>query len=197
VRLEGALLPGLLVLGWFFGDLWLPEGAPAWLPVVGLGVTLPLALSVQSLPVASTPARLIVASARRGLILLAAFILFTGLYATRVRAMIVAPAVGLAGALLAALALSLDGRVDSDREQPVWSDTLSLSLAAGLAMAEVVWPLLFWPAPALLGGAVLLAVFYGLTGVLGAAGRRSVQLEFTVISLLALAAIIGVVLRLR
>jgi hypothetical protein len=98
--------------------------------------------------------------------LLLAFAMFSAIYYARLRTLYSAALIGTTGTLLAYALLQ-------------WAPRGGLLLAAmvGLTLAEATWALNYWAAPFLLGGALLLVVFYVSTGLLqshleGALTRR-------------------------
>jgi hypothetical protein len=88
---------------------------------------------------------------------LIAFALFSAIFAPKFRSILSASAVLIASALISAELFRGSGR--SDR-QPLWIGVVALTLG------EVTWALNYWVLSALAGGAVLLLVFYTVTGVI-------------------------------
>ena len=88
---------------------------------------------------------------------LLAFGIFSAIYYTRLRTLYSAALIGAAGMLLAYALLQ-------------WTRSrrglLLLSGLVGLTLAEATWALNYWAAPFLLGGALLLVIFYVATGLL-------------------------------
>lgn len=93
----------------------------------------------------------------QGLALLMAFGLFSAIYYAHLRTLYSAVFVGSCGALLAYAQLQ-------------WTQTKAnlglLSLMVGFILAQALWALNYWSAPFLLGGALLLVIFYVVTGML-------------------------------
>jgi hypothetical protein len=89
--------------------------------------------------------------------LLLAFSSFSAVYYERMRTLYSAALIGLIGALLAYAALQWTQR---PRGLPV------LAGLVGLILAETTWALNYWAAPFLLGGALLMVIFYITSGVL-------------------------------
>ncbi|MEN9936734.1 MAG: hypothetical protein RLZZ387_3313 [Chloroflexota bacterium] len=88
--------------------------------------------------------------------LLLAFGVFSAVYYARLRTLYSAALIGATGTLLAYALLQ-------------WSPPrggLLLAAMVGLTLAEATWALNYWAAPFLLGGALLLVVFYVTTGLL-------------------------------
>lgn len=88
---------------------------------------------------------------------LLAFGVFSAVYFTRFRTLYSAALIGSAGALLAYALLQWT---------PPRSGLLLLSCIVGLTLGEMTWALNYWAAPFLLGGALLLVIFYVITGLL-------------------------------
>ncbi|MFO7171144.1 MAG: hypothetical protein DIU80_024205, partial [Chloroflexota bacterium] len=88
--------------------------------------------------------------------MLLAFGIFSAVYYARLRTLYSAALIGSTGTLLAYALLQ-------------WSSQRSLLLLAcmvGLTLAEATWALNYWAAPFLMGGALLLVIFYVTTGLL-------------------------------
>src|SRR5581483_5586367 len=99
------------------------------------------------------------AFARLGLnlaVYLAALALFQTIYALKIRSILSAPLIGIAGALLA---LELLRSSESDVRR-----TWLYAATVGLGMGEALWALNYWNVSAVLGGVTLLVLFYLLTG---------------------------------
>ncbi|MEW5719856.1 MAG: hypothetical protein AB1817_14590 [Chloroflexota bacterium] len=88
---------------------------------------------------------------------LVALILFATVYSLKVRSLFSAPAIGIAGGLLA-LELLRSSEADFGR-------TWLYATVIGLTMAEIVWTLNYWNLSGLIGGAFLLVFFYAFTGI--------------------------------
>lgn len=193
-RAAGGVLPALLMLGLALCGPALPDGMPRWLPVAVLALALPLVLLLEQ-GENRLPSWLTSALAPL-LVYLTALSFFTGVYATRWRALYTSPLIGLGGALLA-LAL-WRGQAFVIRPSPV-RDAVAPALVVGFVLAQASWALLFWPAPALVGGLALLAAFYAASGVTAALGRGEVRArmaaEYAVVGLAALAFVVWAVFR--
>jgi len=88
---------------------------------------------------------------------LLAFGLFSAIYYARLRTLYSAALIGASGALLAYALLQWT---------PQRHGLLLLSGMVGLSLAEATWALNYWAAPFLLGGALLLVIFYVASGLL-------------------------------
>lgn len=108
---------------------------------------------------------------------LVAMILFATIYSWKIRSLFSAPAIGLAAGLLA-LELLRGSEADLRR-------TWLYATAAGVSMAEILWAFNYWNLNGFLGGALLLVIFYALTGLtqqyLWKRLTRLVLFEFAVI----------------
>ena len=96
--------------------------------------------------------------ALQAITLLLAFSLFSATYYARLRFLYSAPLIGATGALLAYALLQWDA--------PRQGGVLLLASIVGLALAEATWALNYWAASFLLGGALLLVIFYVGTGLI-------------------------------
>lgn len=88
---------------------------------------------------------------------LLAFGVFSAIYQARLRTLYSAALIGASGALLAYALLQWT---------PPRHGLLALAVMVGLTLAEATWALNYWAAPFLLGGALLLVIFYITTGLL-------------------------------
>jgi hypothetical protein len=88
---------------------------------------------------------------------LLAFGVFSAVYYARLRTLYSAALIGASGALLAHALLQW---------APPRQGLLLLAGMVGLTLAEATWALNYWAAPFLLGGALLLVIFYVATGVI-------------------------------
>ena len=88
---------------------------------------------------------------------LLAFGVFSAVYFARLRTLYSAALIGASGALLAYALLQWT---------PPRRGLLLLASMVGLTLAEATWALNYWAAPFLLGGAMLLVIFYVATGLL-------------------------------
>ena len=94
--------------------------------------------------------------ALQAMTLLLAFGVFSAVYYARMRTLYSAALIGASAALLAYALLS----------QTPTRNLFTLSLLVGLTLAEATWALNYWAASFLIGGALLLALFYMVTGIL-------------------------------
>jgi hypothetical protein len=125
----------------------------------------------------------------QGLSLLMAFGLFSAIYYAHLRTLYSAVFVGSCGALLAYAQLQ-------------WTQTKAnlglLSLMVGFILAQALWALNYWSAPFLLGGALLLVIFYVVTGMLQNSLTENASTrtywEYAIIGSVLMVAIIGAVL---
>lgn len=111
--------------------------------------------------------------ALQAIALLLAFGVFSAVYYARLRTLYSAALIGASGTLLSYALLQW---------APPRRGLLLLAAMVGLTLAEATWALNYWAAPFLLGGALLLVVFYVVSGLLqsqleGALTRR-VMLEY-------------------
>jgi hypothetical protein len=88
---------------------------------------------------------------------LLAFGIFSAVYYARLRTLYSAALIGAAGTLLAYALLQWT---------PPRQGLLLLAAMVGLTLAEATWALNYWAAPFLLGGALLLVIFYVTAGLL-------------------------------
>lgn len=92
------------------------------------------------------------------IVYLVAWILFAAVYNLKVRSLFSAPAMGIASGLLALELLR--------SSEAAFGRTWLYATLIGLVMAEIVWALNYWNLPGLVGGILLLTVFYAATGIL-------------------------------
>ncbi len=127
--------------------------------------------------------------ALQAMALLLAFGMFSAIYYTRMRTLYSATLVGASAALLAYALLS----------QTSARNLFVLSLLVGLTLAEATWALNYWAASFLIGGALLLALFYVITsllqGYLEGTLTRRMMWEYGVLGGMMLLAIVFVTLR--
>jgi hypothetical protein len=106
---------------------------------------------------------------------LLAFAVFSAVYFERFRTLYSATLIGGSGALLAYANLRWTQR----------GGLLPMAAFVGLLLGEVTWGLNYWPAPFLLGGALLLLVFYVsvslITHYLSDTLRRRVIIEYALL----------------
>jgi hypothetical protein len=88
---------------------------------------------------------------------LAAFALFTAIYATKERSLYTATTITLVSTLLA---LELYRSAEAPPRR-----TWLYALVTGLMVGEVTWGLNYWPIGGLAGGVILLLLFYGISGL--------------------------------
>lgn len=153
------VLPALIVLGSFL-FLRLPAFARGAVPILGLLVTagvLSAALYGEYQTFDRSSARY--RQARLTLNLIAygiSFVLFSAIFAPKVRSILSATAVLVASALIAAELLRGSGR---PALHPLWVFVIAVTLG------QVTWALNYWVLGAYAGGAILLLVFYTITGL--------------------------------
>lgn len=156
------VLPSLIVLGGFL-FLRLPAFAHGAAVALGLVVTAGLlALALYAEDQTNHPANPRYRRARLVLNLIAwiiAFALFSAIFAPKVRSILSATAILVASALIAAELFRGSGRSSSHR---VYVAVVALTLG------QVTWALNYWVLGALTGGAILLIVFYTVTGIVRA-----------------------------
>jgi len=120
---------------------------------------------------------------------LLAFGCFSAVYNAKLRTLYSASLIGAAGALLAYELL----RWTRSRSPVV------LGLLVGVTLGEVTWALNYWAAPFLLGGALMLVVFYITTSLLQHQAEGSLErrllLEYGVLGSLLLAAVVWATFR--
>jgi len=160
------ILPGFLSLGlagWLsgIGDLGL------WtLGILISAVLLPLALASEYLVIDPGPRHLhFIHWGQKVLITLSALLLYTGIYALRVRSLLSGTAVLLITALLAARLL-----------MPIASESrkaLPYGLVIGILLGQLTWVLNYWPLSPIQGGLLLLLSFYVVVGLTDHALRGS------------------------
>ncbi len=215
---EASILPGLLTAGTFLAARLLPAGVPAWAPLPFLGVLLPLVLAAQ---VVWQQGRGLAGWWAAAVLMFAAYVsgffVFVGVWEAHVGGLVTVPAVGTAGGLLAFRLFQLGppprsplrsdpphqddaGKcpVEVEAAQAAAPSSLALpAMATGLCLAELAWALLYWPVSGLIAGGLLLAAFYAIGGVLGAAvGERlrpGLVVEYGLVGLLAIALVIAAV----
>jgi hypothetical protein len=107
---------------------------------------------------------------------------FLLVYQGKLRTLLSAPAVFAVGGLLA---LRLFHDLSSD-----WRKEGAHALATGLALAQATWALNYWPGRSIVGGVLLLLIFYVLVGL----GRRSLDGSLTKTAMLeyGIVAVLGV-----
>ncbi|HVC32434.1 MAG TPA: hypothetical protein VNL16_02880 [Chloroflexota bacterium] len=154
------VLPSLIVLGGFL-FLRLPAFAHGVTVALGLIVTAALlGMALYAEDQTNDPASPRYRRARLILNLIAwviAFALFSAIFAPKVRSIVSATAILVASALIAAELFRGAGR---GSVQPVYVAVVALTLG------QVTWALNYWVLGALTGGAILLLVFYTLTGII-------------------------------
>ena len=126
-----------------------------------------------------------------------AFLLFSTIYALRLRSVYSSTATGLVTFLLIFELLSRDAAWHKALKQPVQgrkSTIALLSLVAALLVGELTWALNYWAAlTTLVGGAFLLVTFYVIFGILShyvdRTLTRRLMLEFGVVGAVAIIAV--------
>jgi hypothetical protein len=126
-----------------------------------------------------------------------AFLLFSTIYALRLRSVYSSTATGLVTFLLIFELLSRDTAWHKALKQPVQgrkSTIALLSLVAALLVGELTWALNYWAAlTTLVGGAFLLVTFYVIFGILShyvdRTLTRRLMLEFGVVGAVAIIAV--------
>lgn len=117
---------------------------------------------------------------------IAGFLLFSAIYVNKWRALISAPLVGLVTFLLTYEILR-QSKTSNNR-------LLVYSLVGALILAEVTWALNYWLLPVLIGGVMLLLIFYVVAGILQAYLtnnlNRAVLREYLIVSLVSLVLIV-------
>jgi hypothetical protein len=166
------------------------EGAAFVLALIAAGGLLLAVLVCQHYALDRNPA--LNQQARLGLQVIAyllAFGCFSAVYYTRLRTLYSAALIGAAGTLLAYALLQ-------------WWPRRRVALQAtlvGLTLGEVTWALNYWPAPFLLGGTLLLVIFYLMTSLLQhqAAGalQRRLLIEYGLLGSTMLAAVVWATFR--
>ncbi|MDW8147045.1 MAG: hypothetical protein RMJ48_12265 [Roseiflexaceae bacterium] len=127
--------------------------------------------------------------ALQAMALLLAFGVFSAVYYARMRTLYSATLIGVSATLLAYALLS----------QTSARNLFTLSLLVGLTLAEATWALNYWAASFLIGGTLLLVLFYIITGLLqghleGTLTRRVIW-EYGVLGSVMLLAVVYVTLR--
>lgn len=159
ISLAAFVLPSLIVLGGFL-FLRIPAFANGAAVAIGLILTaalLAVALYAEEQTVRRDGPRF--RRARLALNLIAwviAFALFSAIFAPKVRSILSATAILIASALIAAELFRSSGRGSQHR--------IYVGVVA-LALGQVTWALNYWVLGALAGGAILLLVFYTITGI--------------------------------
>jgi hypothetical protein len=160
------------------------------LALISTGVLLLASLIAQHYSMDRQPEiRQVALMVLQGLALLMAFGLFSAIYYAHLRTLYSAVFVGSTGALLAYAQLQ-------------WTQTKAnlglLSLMVGFILAQALWALNYWSAPFLLGGALLLVIFYVVTGMLQNSLTENASTrtywEYAIIGSVLMVAIIGAVL---
>lgn len=176
------ILPGLLVAALGLGLASLEGADPAILrilPLVGVGLS-GLAVIAQERELASEEPsgwpRLLLSL----LTYITAFALFTIVYQTKVRSLVTATSIATLSILLSLIMLR---SAPSPRRR-----TVLYAALIGLVIGEVTWALNYWVVLALVGGAVLLLMFYVLVGlvegILHGELTRRVLIEYCSVGLL-------------
>ena len=193
-----AVLPGLTVLG-FVLFIQLFEGGAAQIAVLVLAAITLGGLFWAEVHVQRTSdayfglAQTVLNVAAH----VCAFLLFSTIYALRLRSVYSSTATGLVTFLLIFELLSRDAAWHKALKQPVQgrkSTIALLSLVAALLVGELTWALNYWAAlTTLVGGAFLLVTFYVIFGILShyvdRTLTRRLMLEFGVVGAVAIIAV--------
>jgi hypothetical protein len=193
-----AVLPGLTVLG-FVLFIQLFEGGAAQIAVLVLAAITLGGLFWAEVHVQRTSdayfglAQTVLNVAAH----VCAFLLFSTIYALRLRSVYSSTATGLVTFLLIFELLSRDAAWHKALKQPVQgrkSTIALLSLVAALLVGELTWALNYWAAlTTLVGGAFLLVTFYIIFGILShyvdRTLTRRLMLEFGVVGAVAIIAV--------
>jgi hypothetical protein len=129
---------------------------------------------------------------------LTAFLLFSVIYGLKLRSIFSVPAVALVTTLLLFELLARDAAWHRAMKLPVASRRTTvgwLSLAGGIAAAELAWGLNYWAAlSTLIGGAFLLVVFYVLHGLTSSYVdrrlSRQVIIEYSLVGAIAIVVVL-------
>jgi hypothetical protein len=153
------IIPALLTLGaaLFLRLPALPRGLPVAIALLLAGSILATALYAEYQTYDQSGRRY--REARNVLNLIAyviAFVLYSAIFAPKYRSILSATAVLIATALITAELLRGAGQ---SRSHSLWVAVVAF------AMGQVTWALNYWVLGALAGGAILLLVFYTLTGI--------------------------------
>jgi hypothetical protein len=198
-RIEAALAPGLLALGFALSGRVAPE-APVWLLCMALAVVFAATLCAWSATAGGMWTGYGLAGLRQILLYVAALTVFGGIYGMHLRALMTAPLIGVSAAVLALLVMRAAACADN-REHSDWQGLAVPSLLAGLVTAQAAWAILFWPVSAEVGGVTLLAVFHLTMGLLRSPEKGRWRwlpvLEYGAVGVAALAVIAIAVLRVR
>ncbi|MFN8532922.1 MAG: hypothetical protein U0556_05200 [Dehalococcoidia bacterium] len=172
------ILPALIALGAALFLRLFGGGAPVVGGLAGVAILLTLVMLAEYLSV--DPRESTFAVARLALNLatyLAAFSLFTAIYATKERSLYTATTATLVSTLLA---IELYRSADASPRR-----TWLYAIITGLMIGQVTWGLNYWPIGGLAGGVILLLVFYAISGLVQhfLLGRlhRGVLAEFGVV----------------
>lgn len=152
------ILPCILVAGTAFILPFLRDtGLLAFIAILIVGVVLVLVVLGEYITIDLQDHAY--AFARLGLnlvVYVAALVLFQAIYAFKLRSLFSAPLIGVVAALLALELL----RASEQDVRRTWIYAATI----GLCMGEALWAVNYWNVTALLGGVVLLVLFYLLTG---------------------------------
>ncbi|HEX2912022.1 MAG TPA: hypothetical protein VH186_14535 [Chloroflexia bacterium] len=117
---------------------------------------------------------------------IAGFLIFSAIYVNKWRALQSAPLVGIVTFLLT-YELLRQSKTNNRR-------LLLYSIGAGLILGEVTWALNYWLLPVLIGGVMLLLIFYVVVGLMQAYLtnnlNRAVVREYLIVSLISLVLIV-------
>src|SRR4051812_27366440 len=128
-----------------------------------------------------------------------AFVLFSVIYGMKIRSVASATAVGVVATLLLIELLTRDAAWHTAMNLPAESRRTTINLLAltgGVVLAEVTWGLNYWAAlSTLIGGALLLVVFYVMFGITSSYVdrrlNRQVLLEYGLVGTVGVLAVFG------
>ena len=193
-----AVLPGLTALG-FVMFVQLFEGGAAQIVVLGLaGITFGWLFWAEAHAQHTSDSYFGLAQTVLNIAAhMCAFLLFSTIYALKLRSLYSSTATGIVTFLLIFELLSRDAAWHMALKQPVQgrrSTIALLSLVAALLVGELTWALNYWAAlTTLVGGAFLLVTFYVIFGVLShyvdLSLTRRMMLEFGVVGAVAIIAV--------
>lgn len=180
------VLPALAALASGLAVAQLDPRLSRVMPVLGAAV-IALAVYLQKLEVENRPSGNGYRVIFHVLTYLTAFVLFALIYQTKERGLITGTGVAVSSAVLSTVLLR---EVSFDRQR-----TLLFACLIGLVAGEVTWAANYWVVHFLVGGALLLLVFYLLVGIAQAILARNldrrVLLEYVTVGLVGFAFILS------